>query len=318
MKFGQVLVVVGVVAAVIAGLYYFGVLPPQPATTTELEIEINGGFAYIPEPNDKRLAIAYLNSYTGPDCSVPQIGTELMVVRGVIDAYQGDKPMPPTRIFNLDKAQVRFQKLPNDAVNYPRQKWKPTPLKTANHGDPAWLDNQYVPKITDHQGLTTYTIKNKWRNDPLVNGYMELQGGKLEGAPPSDPIIEKASFRFEAGGVYQDTVSGTDKTIYRVSVPDDKIEIHFTGASEGYKRLVIKPPSTGGPVRLRLRGLHAMGAAASLADGDELKDFCVFHQLLDSPPTSDKWLKIYYKAPALNLAGVAMPSPGFFCEGGSF
>jgi len=310
------------VALVAAGIGVYVARPAAQSSTTVLEIEISGGFAYIPEPANNKLAIAYLNSYSGPDCNVPQIGTELMIIRGKVDDYDGPTPMPPSRIFNLDKAKVTFRSLPNWPVDYPRRNWKPDPLK-ASHLDPAWRDNQYIPKITDHTGLTGYKIKD-WRNDKkLVNGYMELRGGILTGAAPSDPTIEKASFAFEVGGVYQDTVSGTDKTIYRVVVNDDKVDIRFSGSSEGYRKLVLKPNASGEPVRLRLRGLHAMGAAATLADGEEIKDFCVFHQLLTTPtggapPSSDKWVKIFYKAPDANLYGAAMPSPGFFCDGGSF
>ncbi len=113
------LTLVAVVAAGIGlGAYYNDSVQPQ---TTKLEIEITGGFAYIPSPNDSTLHIAYLNNVQVKEdtdnnpgtadevvCNVPQVGTELMIVRGVVDAYQGSQPMPETRIFDLDKARLRF------------------------------------------------------------------------------------------------------------------------------------------------------------------------------------------------------------------
>ena len=87
-----------------------------------------------------------------------------------------------------------------------------------------------MPRIADHVGLTDRKIKPGWRNDPNVNGFMALKGGTLEGMTPSDPIAEIAQFEFKVAGVSQGFVSGTDKTIYRVDVPDDKVEIIFTGA----------------------------------------------------------------------------------------
>src|SRR5690349_11082876 len=104
-----------VAALVAAGISAY-VASPAANSTTVLEIEINGGFAYIPEPGNKKLAIAYLNSYSGPDCNVSQIGTELMIIRGTVAAYDGTKPMPASRIFDLNKAKVTFKALPTWAV----------------------------------------------------------------------------------------------------------------------------------------------------------------------------------------------------------
>jgi hypothetical protein len=97
------------VAAIGLGGYYTDSIQPQ---VTKLEIEITGGFAYIPSPNDRTLFVAYLNDVLEkqdtdnlpgtPDevvCDVPQVGTELMVVRGVVDGYNGSQPMPESRIF---------------------------------------------------------------------------------------------------------------------------------------------------------------------------------------------------------------------------
>ncbi len=123
-----------------------------------------------------------------------------------------------------------------------------------------------------------------------------------------------AQFEFKVGGQSRGLVASTDKTIYRVTVPSDQVEILFTGSAKGYQRLVLKPDSPGEPVRLRLRGLHAsMSPPASLRDGDELKDFCAFHTLLEPPVNSSDYVRIYYKAPA-QTGGPGQPSPGFFCD----
>ena len=307
--------------------------PPKATPTTRLEIEISGGFGYVPTPSDRTLAIAYLNDVivtedtdgnpSTPDvevCNVDQIGTELMVLRGDIIDFQGTGPLPETRIFDLDKAQVSFPKLAsaNIPLNYTRRTWKPNPLKPASKTDSSWKDLQYVPRIADHAGLTDRTIKQQWRSHPNVNGFVTLRGGTLEGAIPTDPTAGRAEFEYKVGGVSQGVVASTDKTIYRVDVPADQVEILFTGAAKGYKRLVLKPTSPTEAVRLRLRGLHAMDTPASMKDGDELKDFCAFHTLLEPPVASSQYVRIYYRAPPLSPSGDAMPTPGYYCDGNGY
>ena len=312
-----------VVAGIGLGAYHNDYL--QQNTSTKLEIEISGGFAYIPSPNDRRLHIAYLNSVLVNEggavvCDVPQVGTELQVVRGVVDDYDGRDPMPQTRIFNLDKARVTFPKLESATIQLhtPRHGWKPNPLK-APHGDPAWKDLQYVPRIQDHPGMGSRRLKGNWRNDENVNGFMTLRGGRLEGTNPSDPIAEMAALEFRnisGGTTYSTLVSGSDKTIYTVVVPDNEVEIKFAQSSYGHQRLVLKPNASGEAVRLRLRGLHSMNAPPK--DGDELKDFCAFHQLLTPAVPASEYVKIFYKAPTPPQGGAGMPSPGFFCVGDWF
>jgi hypothetical protein len=308
-----------VVAGIGVGAYHNDFLQP---TRTRLEIEISGGFAYIPSRNDRRLHIAYLNDVVVREagavvCEVDQVGTELMVVRGVIDLYDGRDPMPPTRIFNLDEARLLLPRLENAInipLNTPRNGWKPTPLKAAS---PAhWRDLQYVPRITEHGNLKNHQIVPAWQKHPNINGFITLRGGTLEGTTPSDPIAERALFEYRASGEANTQVSSTDKTIYRVEVPDDKVDIVFTQSALGYRRLVIKPNSPSEPVRLRLRGLHSMNSPPK--DGDELKDFCAFHTLLTPEVKSPDYVRIFYKAPPRPPGGQGMPSPGFFCDGNMF
>lgn len=306
---------------------------PQPGPSTELVIEITGGFAYVPTPADNLLEIAYLNDTqlredvdTNGDgvtdkpnelvCDVDQIGTELMVLRGDI-VVALPAPAPATRIFNLDGAVVTFPKLDNASIplTITRKAWPPNPMKPVNVKDETrWNDLQYVPKITDH--LTNKTLRPTWRNE--VNGRVVLKGGAIWGTIPSDPTAQRAEFDFKIGGVLRGTAASTDKTIYKVTVPDDEIEILFSGSVHGFQRLVLKPTATNEPVRLRLRGLHAMSTGASLADGQELTDFCAFNALLQPLPKSPEFLRVYYKAPPAASAGGAQPSPGFFCDGNWF
>jgi len=313
------------VAAIGLGGYYTDSIQPQ---STRLEIEINGGFAYIPSPNERTLFVAYLNDVLEkqdtdnlpgtPDevvCDVPQVGTELMVVRGVVDAYQGSQPMPESRIFNLDEAKVTFPRLGGAHPATNRSPWKPVPPKTAGHSDPAWKNLQYVPRIADHPGLTNRKIINGWKTDTKVNGFMALRGGTLEGMTPSDPVAEMAQFEFKSGTL-STLVSTTDRTIYRVNVPDDNVDIRFTDSAQGYKRLVLKPNAPGEAVRLRLRGLHAMNTPPK--DGDELRDFCAFHSLLTPRVDAKDYVRIFYKAPPRPPSGAGMPSPGFYCSGDWF
>jgi len=319
------LTLLAVVAAGIGlGAYYNDSVQTQ---TTRLEIEIAGGFAYIPSRNDRRLHIAYLNSVLVKEdtdnnpgtadevvCNVPQVGTELMIVRGVVDAYSGSQPIPANRIFDLDKARLRFPRLENASItlNLPRNGWTPNPLKATNQSH--WSNLQYVPRIADHGSVKNRVIKGEWQNQ--VNGFMTLRGGTLEGSTPSDPIAELGQFEFRAPGDPNTLVSGTDKTIYRVDVPDDEVEIAFTNSAKGYRRLVIKPNLPGEAVRLRLRGLHAMNTPPN--DGDELKDFCAFHTLLTPDVKSPDYVRIFYKAPSRPANGDGMPSPGYFCDGNMF
>jgi hypothetical protein len=314
------------VAAIGFGSYYTESIQPS---STRLEIEISGGFAYIPSPNERTLFVAYLNDIQKKEdtdnnpntadeivCDVPQVGTELMVVRGVVQDYDGRDAMPETRIFDLDKAKVTFQRLGGAHPSTNRSPWKPVPLKVPNHADPAWKNLQYVPRIIDHPGLTNRQIIPAWKTDEMVNGFMALRGGTVEGLTPSDPIAEMAQFEFKKGTA-STLVSTTDRTFYRVTIPGNDVDIRFSGSSKGYRRLVLKPNAPGEAVRLRLRGLHAMNTPPT--DGDELRDFCAFHALLTPEVRSTDYVRIYYKAPPTPQGGGgAMPSPGFYCNGDWF
>ena len=154
-----------------------------------------------------------------------------------------------------------------------------------------------------------------WRNEPNVNGFMALKGGTLEGTDAIASDRENAQFEFKVAGVSQGICAGTDKTIYRVDVPDDEVEIIFTRATHGLQAPGAEADSPNEPVRLRLRGLHAMNAPPK--DGDELKDFCAFHTLLEPPvETSSSHIRQdLLQGAAAPTGRRSMPSPGFFCDG---
>lgn len=329
---------VGVIGLLLAiGLWWIKTHPPNPipppTAITKLVIEVSGGFAYVPTPAQNKLEIAYFNDISLQEdsdndgdvdandavvCDVDQIGTELMVLRGdIIDS--DPKPAPADRVFNLDAAVVEFPKLngATSPVSFSRTPWPANPIKPANPGvEGDWQDLQFVPSIKDHH--PGKTIMPTWRDEKFVNGRVVLKGGKIVGTFPSDPMVQKTNIEFKLAGTSLGSVGLTDKTVYSVDVPDDKIEIVFTGSKYGFRRVVIAPQGNQ-PVRLRLRGLHAMGSAATLANGDELKDFCSFYALLQPRPKSADWLRLHYIAPASTMASNSgQPSPGFFCGGDWF
>lgn len=311
--------------------------PPGVASgpTTRLEIEITGGFAYVPTTADNHLEIAYLNSVdmkedidTDGDgvidqpnksvCNVQQIGTELKVTRGSITTSQ---PMaaPASNEFNLDQAVVTFPALEgaNQTLQLARGPWPPTgssaPANPDVEGD--WNDLKWVPKLTDHHNSST--LNPNWRT--MVNGRVVLRGGQLRATFPSNPILKRAKFDFKDSTGSRFSTAATDKMIYTVDVPGTEIEMLLSDATSGYERIVIKPQ--GNLVRLTLKGLHSMSAQPSLANGAPLTDFCTFYQLMQPVPKAKDFLVPHYLASTTagqTGPGGAAPSPGFFCMGDGF
>jgi hypothetical protein len=322
-------IVAGVVVAAIAlGSWSFA---SPPRATTRLIIEISGGFAYVPDPGNQHLHVAYLEDvFVPPDtdtnhdmvidandepvCDVKQIGTELMVVRGTIT---DSRPTTPgNRTYNLKGAKVTFPDLNGPAPTFVRT--LPTPTNVT--APAAWTDVQFVPSIKEFHAGNSRIIP-LWRTK--VNGFITLRGGAFVGAVPTDPLVASTYFEFKQNGVLKGTSAVTDKIIYTVDVPEDHVEIRFSGSSYGFSRLTIAPTAPGMPVRLRLRGLHSMGSAASYANGDEIKDFCAFYSLFKASPTapeptpmsSSSRLKMFLVNTTPPLASGGQPSPGFFCDG---
>jgi hypothetical protein len=295
----------------------------RPRPSTKLVIEITGGFAFVPSPANRMLEVAYLNDVEmkEPDgsvsCAVKQIGTELVVVRG--DISEAEPPAPENRIFDLDGWVVNFPAL--DQANLPftgfRPRGMPNPLVPGPTG--SWNNPQYVPAIKDHHDRRG--IKQNWRE--LVNGRVVLKGGKIAGSAPSDPLMQQATFDFRLAGTSVGKAAVTDKMIYTVDVPGDKIELVFTNSKMESKRLVLTAPAPNKPVRLALRGLHATPAAGAHANDTELKDFCAFYSLLDGQqiPKAER-LRLFYQAPEILASATPQnydpykpqPSPGFYCS----
>lgn len=323
-----------VITAVALGSLSFASAPPS---TTQLIIEISGGFAFIQDPSDRRIHVAYLkNVYVAPDtdtngdgsvtsadepvCDVQPIGTELMVVRGNITESLPLNKTPANRSYDLAGSKVTISDLTGSMPTAIRT--LPTP---SNVTAPAsWTDLQFVPSIKDfHSGSR---IIGGWKN--RVDGYITLRGGKLEASVPTDPLVQNTYFEFKQNGTVVGRSAVTDKVIYTVDVPGDHVELRFSQSTIGFSRLKITPPASGGPVRLRLRGLHSMSSAASYADGDEIKDFCAFYSLFKknanpfgpepSPMSSSERLKMFYVNNTPRPAGGDQPSPGFFCDGSWF
>lgn len=314
------------VALATVGLMAIAACKPEPST--KLEIEITGGFAFVPTPSNKMLEVAYLNDVelTEPDgtvsCSVKQIGTELVVLRG--DITQAQPPAPEDRIFDLDGWVVTFPALDkaNQKFSGFRPKGMPNPLVPGPTGN--WKSAKYVPAIKDHHAHSK--IKKNWQE--LVNGRVVLKGGTIVGAAPSDPLMQQARFDFRLAGASVGKAAVTDKMIYTVYVPGEEVEIVFTNRNNESKRLVLKAPGTNKPVRLALRGLHDKPMTGAQANGTELKDFCAFYSLLDGQQVpSDKRLRLFFEAPPTQVAtnlpqnlgsNPAQPSPGFYCGGDWF
>jgi hypothetical protein len=302
--------------------------------TTRLVIELTGGFAYVPTPADNVLEVAYLNDVKLYEdlnndgdqtdagelvCDVDQIGTEMMVVRGRI-VSAAPMAAPANKKFDLNGAVISFPQLQsaNIPLTFTRTGWPPSPTKPANPANDAeWADLQHVPTLRQYHSAG---IPPTWRN--TVNGRLILKGGTVVAARPSDPQIEKAQFDFRTPGG-QPKLQGavTDKTIYTVDVPGTQIELTLSGAANGYTNLILEPNVKGQAVKLTVKGLHAMGTAASLHGGDRLKDFCSFYSLVEPRPRFADWLVPHYvtgsSAPS-NTYAAGQPSPGFFCSGDGF
>jgi hypothetical protein len=323
-----------IVAAVVVAAIALGSLAfaSPPRATTRLIIEISGGFAFIPDPSNQRIHVAYLknvsvppdtdtnhdmviDAHDDPVCNVQQIGTEMMVVRGVITESLPVSLTPANRTYDLAGARITLPDLSGSIPTAVRT--LPTPTNVT--APASWSDLQFVPSIKEFH--TGSQVIPGWRN--AVNGFITLRGGKFEAAVPTDPLVQSAYFEFKQNGAVVGRSAVTDKVIYTVDVPDDHIVLRFSQSAIGFTKLTIAPPPTGGPVRLRLRGLHSMNSAASYADGDEIKDFCAFYSLFKKTPSSaeptamssSQRLKMFYKNTTPRPAVGDQPSPGFFCDG---
>jgi hypothetical protein len=318
----SVRVFLGALATV--GLLALSACIPNPST--KLEIDITGGFAFVPSKDKKMLQVAYLNSVDEPGCHVEQIGTQLVIVRA--DILPSNPPAREDRVYDLAGWDVSFPALDttNDKVKGLRNNRMPSPHFPGPTG--KWTKSEYVPGMQSHHKGSS--VRADW--DKFISGKMILKGGHITGSTPSDPLMKDAKFTFRIAGSADEQAAVTDKMVYTVYVPGEQVEMVLTKRPvEGQsgrpetKRLILKAPETGKPVRLTLRGLHSMpmtGAYGSI----EMRDFCAFYSLVQGkdglPIPPGKRLKIFYEGPRpANANGMtpeehaAQPSPGFYCNG---
>jgi hypothetical protein len=301
---------------------------PRPTASTSVEMEVYGGFAYVPSGNT--LEIAYMKATDFDGCKVTPIGTELQVKDGtdIVDAQPN--PIPGNKKFNLAGAVVTFPDMtdggapivvrPVDRPNIP-------PVQPANTDNSAdWEDLKWVASTGDDFRKTN-PLNPAWRD--LVDGRVVLTGGKLVGDHPDDPVVQVGVFDFKRGyaaaantpAVYRQAL--TDRTKYTVTVPKDQIVLKISGSKAGWTRIVVKPSSPGGTVKLKLSGLHSHETPGELGVGDPMLDFCQFYQILKPVPSRDQQLIPYFmgkaalasQAPAGQLPSRDQPSPGLVCGG---
>jgi hypothetical protein len=275
---------------------------------TSLEIEIDGGFAYVVTQPENRLEIAFLADTNVAGCKIDQLGTDLMILAGTL--VEPAAP-PPGGKFDLEGAVVTFPGLEasHPALVAPRAPGRPNPNRPADPNNPSqWEPLQFVANITTE--FPASSLNPAWRS--MVNGRLVLPGGTLKGLQPSDVIVNNGLFEFRRSGkaVFQQAM--TDKTHYSVEVPRDRIELLLAGAKSGITRIIITPPSANEPVVLSLMGRHAQETPASLPIGSPVEDFCSYYQLLQPVPPQSEWLMPFYIGPP-GGAGPGAGNPGPFC-----
>jgi len=292
-----------------------------PRSTIQLEIVIDGGFAYIPSGSNT-LNIAYLNSWTYANplsrggqrpavetfsCNVEQMGTDLTVEGDIVEPSSGQT------LYDLNKTIVTFPALVNSTASLSATRgvrntspFKPSPLN-AN----AWEDLRFIPSLIAEHGAK---LNTNWRE--IVNGYMELKGGTLKGVKPRKFADYTFDFRNGSDSKFMQAI--TDRTLYTVNVPGDRVEIDLDGDT-GPDRIVVKPSGSSNVVRLFLVGKHGASAAKSLGHDDPLKEHCTFYQLFDPVPLPTVWLTPHLVAPGSAADRTKVPkTPGFFCPGDWF
>lgn len=307
-----------------------------------LEVEMFGGFAYINDAG--KLHAAYLKDTVaakdakpqatmpppGSACHVMQLGTDLKLISGEIVS---PLPAEPDRMWDLKNAVVTFPGLASsteglDAEPGPRPVNGPAYPETDSEWSP---DLRWVPRIGAGRKGADYPNHQRvadWR--AKVDGYLEIPRGVVRASHPSDHDLRWTLFEFKprnpSGHPGHPFVHAlTDRVIWRVAVPGDRVVIALQNASAAPSEIVIRPVRDN-RVRLKLIGRHTHGTPASLEVGTELDHFCAFYELLETrsmprrpPPFRDR-LTPYVKqvltpsaAPTGSSGG--QPSPGPLCPG---
>lgn len=281
--------------------------------STELQIEVYGGFAFVPTPADRQLEIAYLKDTAVTDCTVKQLGTDLMVEEGTI--VEPATP-PPSKMFDLAGTVVKFPDL--EAAKPPLNATRgnrPTspPFGPVDPDNPAhWEPLHWVPSLSAEH--TTSSLNPRWRE--LVNGRVVLHGGRIKGLHPSDVVVKGSLFEFRRGSTPVFRQAITDRLEYSVRVPSDRVVMLLDGPHPTKKVVITSNP--GRPVRLRLLGRHAKSTGGTLPVGAGIEHYCAFYQLMQPIPAPAEWLLPYYVGSATPANAAGQPSPGLFCPGDWF
>jgi hypothetical protein len=293
---------------------------PRPPSTT-LELESNGGFAYLQWPNE--MDIAYLkkidNAATG--CHVPESRVRLWVVRGKVVAPAAT---PEQREFDLLHTMVQFADLdssPDPLVINRSAGPRPTapPFGPVPSTDVMlWKDLKWLPRVYDLYAsphVPPSALDTGWASK--VDGHVVLTHGTIEGAHPSDVVVRDALFEFKksAGGPVEFTQALTDRTLFKVTIPKPQIVIKLTESTGRVSTIVVQPEAPGQPVKLKMIGLHDEMTPPSIPLGMPVQHFCGFYELLQPVPT-DQMLPYFAGNPTLSAAYRAgQPSPGPLCPG---
>lgn len=282
---------------------------PQPVSSsaTRLEIEVFGGFAYVPSSTDNQLEIGFLKSTTVPNCTVSQLGVDLFVSEGSIVA---PATPPPSNRFDVSNAVVTFPGLDDVKGGSKPARGKRPPDRPGNPNDPAqWTDLKWIPDV-NMELPSPSSLNPNWRT--MVDGRAVLKGGTLRGLPPSLGGVRNRVFEFRnAKATQKFTQAVTDMTRYDVTVPSDQVIIRLQTSTET-REIIVKPTNANRPVKLRFQGRH--DSSSDIADHQPIHHFCAFYQLLQPIPDPEYWL-LPHLVPVQPGAGPGSPSPGRFCPG---
>jgi hypothetical protein len=313
---------VGGLALVAGGVTVWQSSGPQPAAlstaqpSVQLELEAYGGFAYIREPDTLNIAFLKTTNRPADNCHVEQLGTDLFVVSGNIEA-----PVGPTRKFDVGGAVVTF---PGLAASGPLLETdrgaRPYGRPARPHEEDQWHNLKWVAGISSGAPGTDYPesmLRPDWKS--VIDGRVEIIRGSVRAAHPSDVAIQMAIFDFKRPADTSPAFAHamTDRTVWTAEVPGDGVEIAITGGRGTVSSLVVKPTLPNRPVRLKLIGRHAHGVAPAMAEGDALSHFCAFYDLMpdSSRPAHAAQLVPHIKDLPVLGNGAGRPSPGPYCPG---
>jgi len=322
MSFGRRhLALISVTAVAIAALAYLGLaFPIRPRYGTDLNMTIQGGFAYISDKNTAKVSLGFMKSYNvntdANVCQVTQVGLDLYVDDGDIlepAGWLNTTPFDPRGAVVTISAPLFLS-----TADPRRQGGQPNPTDPVNGDlDTQWQDSRYVPSVsTFFQGNP---LSANWQT--AVDGYFELTNGTLSGGKPSDMAIRHADWRFRkdsdsaSAPVFNQAL--TDVTTYATRVFGYEITINMPGATAGVTKVRVRS-SGGRAIHLILAGRHEMNTPTGYNDDDPIKHFCIYYQLMDPIPNKSTWLIPHYKGAAGPSGSQGSGTPGAFCPGDGF